>query len=217
MSDTLRVTHHLRGFGMVAPVLQWPQLICTWRARSRHKRSIQRAERRGSGSLIIHLFAKQIKTRAAQSNISQRSAPTQELIPEGKAAAGAGAGGGGDAGSLFIPSATAWNIHAAEIPQRECRLVQTHPSAGDAEPRGPGSRARYLEVQVFQYAAHSGARPRIQPGPCYNRPGQLRKHKVIILWIRNTERRANTPRAHADSGRLLLQTWMWNMGLLGES
>lgn len=152
MSNIIRAGRHLRGFGIVAQVPRWPQLICTWIARNRRKRNIHRVEKRG-GSLIIHLFAKQIKRRAAQSNISQRSAPAQELIPEGKAAAGAGGGGGGgDGGSLFIPSATAWNIHAAEIPQRNRRLIQTHPSAGDVEapvrPRAHVCGA--LKCQVFQ-------------------------------------------------------------------
>lgn len=152
MSDILRAERHLRGYGIVAQVPRCPQLICTWIARNRRKRSIHRAERRGGVSLIIHLFAKQIKRRAAQSNISQRSAPAQELIPEGKAAAGAGGGGGGDGGSLFIPSATAWNIHAAEIPQRNRRLVQTHPSAGDVEaPARPRAHVcGALKCQVFQ-------------------------------------------------------------------
>lgn len=80
-----------------------------------------------------------MKRRTAQSNISHRSAPAQELIPEGKAAAGAGDGGLGDGGSLFILSATAWNIHDAKIPQRKRCLVQTRSSAGDVEPSFSGS------------------------------------------------------------------------------
>lgn len=148
MSDILRVERHLRGFGVVAHVPQWPQLICTWIARNRRKCSIHPAEKRGDGSLIIHLFAKQIKRRAAQSNISQRSAPAQELIPEGKPAVGAGGGGGGDGGSLFIPSATAWNMHAAEIPQRK---TPPRPKASFSRWRGAAKpRAHVRGALIFQ-------------------------------------------------------------------
>lgn len=177
MSDILRVEHHLWGFGIIVQVLQWPQLICTWIARNRHKCSINRVENCCGGSLIIHLFAKQIKRRTAQSNISHKSAPAQELIPEGKAAGG---GGGGDGGSLFIPSATAWNIHAADIPQRKHRLVQMHPSTGDIESvagahlRG-SLKCRFSSTQRIQ--AHI---PELNQGPATTGLGRWENTKLLF-------------------------------------
>lgn len=153
----------------------------------------------GGRSLIIHLFAKQIKRCTAQSNISQRSSPLLEPIPEGKAAAGAAGAastGGGDGGGLFIPSATTGNIHTAEIPQRKRNLVQTLPSAGIVEPCGMGSCLPHLEAHVFQYTAH------------------LFRHKVIhSVNMKHIQGCANV-----NSGRLFLQAWMKNlfMVIIGE-
>lgn len=112
----------------------------------------------------------------------------QEPIPEGKAgagAAGAASTGGGDGGGLFIPSATAGNIHTAEIPQRKRNLIQT-PSAGIVEPCSMGSRMLHLEAHIFQYTAH------------------LLRHKVIhSVNMKHIQGCANV-----NGGRLFLRAWM---------
>lgn len=113
----------------------------------------------------------------------------QEPIPEGKAAGGAACAastGGGDGGGLFIPSATAGNIHTAEIPQRKRNLVQTLPSAGIVEQCSLGSSMLHLESHVFQYTAH------------------LFRHKVIhSVNMKHIQECANV-----NGGRLFLQAWM---------
>lgn len=86
----------------------------------------------------------------------------------------------GDGGSLFIPSATAWNIHAADIPQRKHHLVQMHPSTGDIESvagahlRG-SLKCRFSSTQRIQ--AHI---PELNQGPATTGLGRWENTKLLF-------------------------------------
>ena len=68
----------------------------------------------------MHLFAKQINRRITQTNISHRTASVSRPTPEEK-----GGGEEKDGESLFIPSATACNIHTAET-RNSPKKIQPH-------------------------------------------------------------------------------------------
>lgn len=65
----------------------------------------------------MHLFGKQINRRITQENISHRTAFVNRTVPEDR-------WGKGGMDSLFIPSATARNIHTAET-RDSLRKIQT--------------------------------------------------------------------------------------------
>lgn len=85
----------------------------------------------------MHLFAKQINRRITQTNISHRTVSVKRPIPE----------------EMFIPSATACNIHTAET-RNSPKKIQPRPSpplsttVGNVEPGNPGSYEQLLDVMA---------------------------------------------------------------------
>lgn len=100
----------------------------------------------------MHLFAKKVNRRITQTNISHRTASVNRPFPEGKG------GEEKDRESLFVPSATACNIHTAET-RNSPKKIQPRPSlplstphhtetVGNAEPGNPGSYEQLLDLMV---------------------------------------------------------------------